>query len=195
MSSAIHSSHVVITAGLAEIAAGAIAMGLGGFLAAHGDAEHYASEREREAREIIDIPDAEKAEVVKVFQDYGLSDSEALTIATALSERPKAWVDFMMRFEHGLEEPEKGRAKKLEADLEGWCWWERERERVRRGTRKSEKGYEKASKREREGEREREERKRERERRKRASESESESEKERYRDERGGEEREETKNV
>jgi len=110
LSSAVHSSHVVITAGLAEIAAGAIAMGLGGFLAARGDAEHYDSERKREEREIIDIPEDEKAEVVKVFQDYGLNSAEAMTIATALSQRPKAWVDFMMRFELGLEEPEKGRA-------------------------------------------------------------------------------------
>jgi len=110
LSSAVHSSHVVITAGLAEIAAGAIAMGLGGFLAAHGDAEHYASERNREEREIVSIPEDEKAEVVKVFEDYGLSNSEATAIAAALSQRPKAWVDFMMRFELGLEEPEKGRA-------------------------------------------------------------------------------------
>jgi VIT1/CCC1 family predicted Fe2+/Mn2+ transporter len=109
LSGAVHSTQVVITAGLAEIAAGSIAMGLGGFLAARGDAEHYYSERKREEREIVEIPEEEKAEVVKVFRDYGLSDSEAATIAESLSRRPKSWVDFMMRFEVGLEEPQKGR--------------------------------------------------------------------------------------
>jgi VIT1/CCC1 family predicted Fe2+/Mn2+ transporter len=109
LSGAVHSTQVVITAGLAEIAAGSIAMGLGGFLAARGDAEHYYSEQKREEREIVEIPEEEKAEVVKVFRDYGLNDSEAATIAESLSQRPKAWVDFMMRFELGLEEPPKGR--------------------------------------------------------------------------------------
>jgi vacuolar iron transporter family protein len=109
LSGAVHSTQVVITAGLAEIAAGSIAMGLGGFLAARGDAEHYYSEQKREEREIVEIPEEEKAEVVKVFRDYGLNDSEAATIAESLSQRPKAWVDFMMRFEVGLEEPQKGR--------------------------------------------------------------------------------------
>lgn len=85
-------------------------MGLGGFLAARGDAEHYDSERKREEREIIEMPEEETAEVVRVFQDYGLSAGEAQTIAESLSKRPKAWVDFMMRFEVGLEEQEKGRA-------------------------------------------------------------------------------------
>jgi VIT1/CCC1 family predicted Fe2+/Mn2+ transporter len=110
LSGAVHSSHVVITAGLAEIAAGSIAMGLGGFLAARGDAEHYESERRREEREIVEMPAEEKAEVRKVFQDYGLHTEEAGALAESLSQRPKAWVDFMMRFEVGLEEPEKGRA-------------------------------------------------------------------------------------
>ncbi len=110
LSGAVHSSHVVITAGLAEIAAGSIAMGLGGFLAARGDAEHYASERRREEREVVEMPDEETAEVVRDFQDYGLSEIEASTIADSLRQRPKAWVDFMMRFEVGLEEPEQGRA-------------------------------------------------------------------------------------
>jgi len=109
LSGAVHSAHVVITAGLAEIAAGSIAMGLGGFLAARGDAEHYHSERKREEREIVEMPVEEKAEVVKVFRDYGLTESEATTIAESLSQRPKAWVDFMMRFEIGLEAPEQGR--------------------------------------------------------------------------------------
>ena len=90
---------------------------LGGFLAAKGDAEHYASERAREEREIVEMPAEETAEVVKVFQDYGLSATEAATIADSLSKRPEAWVDFMMRFEVGLEEPEKGRAFRSAATI------------------------------------------------------------------------------
>ncbi len=117
LSGAVHSSHVVITAGLAEIAAGSIAMGLGGFLAARGDAEHYNSERRREEREIVEMPAEEKAEVRKVFQDYGLRPEEAGALAESLSQRPQAWVDFMMRFEVGLEEPEKGRAFRSAATI------------------------------------------------------------------------------
>ena len=110
LSGAVGSSHVVITAGLAEIAAGSIAMGLGGYLAARGDADHYAVERKREENEIVELPEEEKREVKKIFSGYGLTESEAVVLTEALSARPKAWVDFMMRFELGLEEPESGRA-------------------------------------------------------------------------------------
>lgn len=101
---------IIITAGLAEIAAGAIAMGLGGYLAARSDAEHYAKEREREKREVIEIPEEEKREVAQVFHSYGLSDEESEPIVEALSKHPKKWVDFMMRFELGLEKPDPKRA-------------------------------------------------------------------------------------
>lgn len=104
------SSHIIVTAGLAEIAAGSIAMGLGGYLAARGDAEHYASERLREEREVEIVPEKEKAEVAEVFEAYGLTPDEAGPVVEALSRRPKAWVDFMMRFELGLEEPDPKRA-------------------------------------------------------------------------------------
>jgi vacuolar iron transporter family protein len=110
LSGAVASAHVVITAGLAEIAAGSIAMGLGGYLAARGDADHYAAERRREEQEIIDIPQQEKHEVAKVFAAYGLTPTQTVAITEALSANPKAWVDFMMRFELGLKEPEPGRA-------------------------------------------------------------------------------------
>jgi VIT1/CCC1 family predicted Fe2+/Mn2+ transporter len=110
LSGAIASTHVVVTAGLAEIAAGSIAMGLGGYLAARSDAEHYASERLREEKEIVTLPEEEKLEVTKIFESYGLSRSETSTVVEALSERPVAWVDFMMRFELGLEKPDPGRA-------------------------------------------------------------------------------------
>jgi len=104
--------HIVVTAGLAEIAAGSIAMGLGGFLAARGDAEHYASELRREYREIEEIPQDEKEECSLVLQQYGLSAEMSAPIVEALSHNPKAWVDFMMRFELGLEEPDPSRAWK-----------------------------------------------------------------------------------
>jgi VIT1/CCC1 family predicted Fe2+/Mn2+ transporter len=110
LSGAIDNSHIVVVAGLAEIAAGSIAMGLGGYLAAKSDAEHYASERQREAREVEEIPDEEAREVQKVFADYGLSHEESVPVVQALTRKPKEWVDFMMRFELGLEEPDPKRA-------------------------------------------------------------------------------------
>jgi vacuolar iron transporter family protein len=110
LSGAVTSTGIIVTAGLAEIAAGSIAMGLGGYLAAKSDAEHYASERRREEREIREIPDAEEAEVREVLLTYGLTTEESEPVVRALSQRPKAWVDFMMRFELGLEEPDPRRA-------------------------------------------------------------------------------------
>jgi vacuolar iron transporter family protein len=110
LSGAIDNSHIVVVAGLAEIAAGSIAMGLGGYLAAKSDAEHYASEREREVREVQEIPEEEAREVQKVFADYGLSQEESVPVIQALTRKPKEWVDFMMRFELGLEEPDPKRA-------------------------------------------------------------------------------------
>jgi VIT1/CCC1 family predicted Fe2+/Mn2+ transporter len=110
LSGAVSSTAIIVTAGLAEIAAGSIAMGLGGYLAARSDAEHYASERRREQQEVGEKGEAEKEEVRKVFTSYGLTQEESAPIVEALSKRPQAWVDFMMRFELGLEEPEPKRA-------------------------------------------------------------------------------------
>ncbi|HWS98580.1 MAG TPA: VIT1/CCC1 transporter family protein, partial [Candidatus Methylomirabilis sp.] len=110
ISGAIDNSRLVVVAGLAEIAAGSIAMGLGGYLAARSDAEHYASERLREEREVEEIPDEEAREVQNVFTDYGLTRAEAAPVVEALTKKPKEWVDFMMRFELGLEEPDPKRA-------------------------------------------------------------------------------------
>jgi len=110
LTGAIASSHIVITAGLAEIAAGSIAMGLGGYLAARSDAEHYGSELERERLEVVEKPEVEKREVAEVFVAYGLTIEEAAPVVEALSRRPEAWVDFMMKFELGLEKPEPHRA-------------------------------------------------------------------------------------
>lgn len=110
LSSAVNSTDIIITAGLAEVAAGAIAMGLGGYLAAKSDAEHYASELERERQEIAQVPEREKSEVTELFRSYGLTDEQAAPLVQSLSENPQAWADFMMRYELGLEKPESKRA-------------------------------------------------------------------------------------
>lgn len=110
ISGAVTAAGIVVTAGMAEIAAGAIAMGLGGFLAARTDYEHYRSEVEREYYEIEMVPDLERAEVAQVFLDSGLSDQQTKPFVDALSADRKRWVDFMMRFELGLEEPNPKRA-------------------------------------------------------------------------------------
>ena len=110
LSGAIDQSAIIVTAGLAEIAAGSIAMGLGGYMAAKSDAEHYAKEREREKREVAEIPHEEMREVAEVFQAYGLSEDETWPIVQALKRQPRNWIDFMMRFELGLEKPDPRRA-------------------------------------------------------------------------------------
>src|SRR3954453_9478536 len=100
------STAIIVTAGLAEIAAGSIAMGLGGYLAARSDAEHFANEKQREEREVLNVPDVEELEVAEVFQRYGLTDAEIEPVLRAFRNNHPAWVDFMMRFELGLEEPD-----------------------------------------------------------------------------------------
>ncbi len=104
-------THVVVIAGLAEIAAGSIAMGLGGYLASRGDSEHYASERRREEMEVVERTRDEEEEIYGIFEEYGVTRAESDSVLQALKRNPKAWVDFMMRFELGLEEPEVHRAR------------------------------------------------------------------------------------
>jgi len=103
--------HVVVIAGLAEIAAGSIAMGLGGYLAARTDRDHYMSERQREIRECIELPEKETEEVAEVFRGYGMSEVEMQPVVKAICSDQKRWVDFMMRFELGFEEPDPLRAR------------------------------------------------------------------------------------
>jgi VIT1/CCC1 family predicted Fe2+/Mn2+ transporter len=110
ISGAIASTHIVVTAGLAEVAAGSIAMGLGGFLAAKGDAEHYQSELRREESEILQVPEREAQEIVDLFKDYGVTEAEAAPVVAALRREPASWREFMMRFELGLEAPDPKRA-------------------------------------------------------------------------------------
>lgn len=104
------STLIIVTAGIAEIAAGSIAMGLGGFLASKGDAEHYDNELEREYHEIKAVPEREEAEIIEIFAEYGVSAVECGPVLEALKRNPDKWVDFMMKFELGLEKPEVNRA-------------------------------------------------------------------------------------
>lgn len=110
LSGAVESSSIILTAGLAEVAAGAIAMGLGGYLAARTDIEHFASERAREDREVVEVPHKEIAEVTGILTTYGLTPEDAARVTRSIAADPKRWVDFMMRFELGLEEPDPRRA-------------------------------------------------------------------------------------
>ncbi len=110
LTAAVTSSEVIVTAGLAEVAAGAIAMGLGGFLAARSDQEHYASEEEREYEETVTLRDVELEEVATIFRGYGLEGAALQQVTAAIASDQKRWVDFMMRFELGLERPDPRRA-------------------------------------------------------------------------------------
>ena len=110
---------IIVTAGLAEIAAGSIAMGLGGYLAAKTDSEHYTSELDREYRETVELPEIETEEVAKVFREYGLSEAQMAPVVSAIISNQKRWVDFMMRFELGLEAPDPARAARSAATIAG----------------------------------------------------------------------------
>jgi VIT1/CCC1 family predicted Fe2+/Mn2+ transporter len=119
LSGAIETTGIIVTAGLAEIAAGSIAMGLGGYMAAKSDAEHYDSERAREVVEVSEKAEIEASEVAEVLRSYGLTTEESTVIVDALRKRPQAWVDFMMRFELGLEKPNPRRALISAATIAG----------------------------------------------------------------------------
>jgi VIT1/CCC1 family predicted Fe2+/Mn2+ transporter len=110
LSGAVDSTAIVITAGLAEIAAGSIAMGLGGYLAGRTEIEHYDSEERREYDEIEKLYDVEIRETKEIFAEYGLNEDLQNKVAHAIAQDKKKWVDFMMRFELGLERPDKNRA-------------------------------------------------------------------------------------
>jgi vacuolar iron transporter family protein len=111
LSGTVASTAIVVVAGLAEIAAGSIAMGLGGYLAARTDRDHYESERAREFRETVELPEKETEEVADVFRAYGMTEEEIGPVVRAISSDRTRWVDFMMRFELGFEEPDPKRAR------------------------------------------------------------------------------------
>jgi vacuolar iron transporter family protein len=112
LSGTLSSCRLIVTAGLAEIAAGAIAMGLGGYLAARTDVHHFESERRREEKETEEIPEVEAEEVASLFRSYDLDESVIQTLVEAIRADKQRWVDFMMKFELGLERPDANRALK-----------------------------------------------------------------------------------
>ncbi|GAA3962587.1 VIT1/CCC1 transporter family protein [Hymenobacter antarcticus] len=112
LSGAVASSGLVITAGLAEIVAGSIAMGLGGYLAGRTEVEHYETELGRERREVHEVPDVERAEVDELLAEMGLSAATRQLALKELTADPEQWVRFMMKYELGLEEPDPKQAPK-----------------------------------------------------------------------------------
>jgi len=117
LSGAVQSNAIVITAGIAEIVAGSIAMGLGGYLAGKTEQEHFQSELRREYAEVENIPEQEKGEVKLVFAQYGLSDHTQNQIVGELAKDKHKWVDFMMKYELGLEKPDVNRARNSAATI------------------------------------------------------------------------------
>jgi VIT1/CCC1 family predicted Fe2+/Mn2+ transporter len=117
LSGAVQSNAVVITAGIAEIVAGSIAMGLGGYLAGKTEQEHYQNELKREYAEVEAIPEKEKDEIKLVFAQYGLNESTQNIIADELAMDKDKWVDFMMQYELGLEKPDVNRARNSAATI------------------------------------------------------------------------------
>jgi len=117
ISGAVDNNMIILTAGLAEICAGAIAMGLGGFLAGKTEEEHYYSELQREYNEVEEKYEMEKQEVRDVFAEYGLSKELQNCIADELAKDKDKWVDFMMRYELGLEKPDSKRATKSAGNI------------------------------------------------------------------------------
>lgn len=109
LSGAVDQTSIIVVAGLAEIIAGSISMGLGGYLAAKNEADHYQNELKREHEEILLVPEKERQEVAHIFSSYGLNEQEITPILDKLTQNPDRWVDFMMRYELNLEEPDKHR--------------------------------------------------------------------------------------
>ncbi|GAC1373373.1 MAG: VIT1/CCC1 transporter family protein [Hymenobacter sp.] len=119
LSGAVSSSGLVITAGLAEIVAGSIAMGLGGYLAGRTEVEHYAAEQAREHREVAEVPDVERREVQELLAEMGLSSATQALAVQELTADPQQWVKFMMKYELGLEEPDPKQAPKSALTIAG----------------------------------------------------------------------------
>src|SRR5207249_10728399 len=119
LTGAMETTWIIVVAGLAEVAAGAIAMGLGGYLAARSEAEHYESERTREHHEVREKPEAEVAEVMEVLEGYGVKAEEARPLVDSLRRNPQGWVGFMMRFELALERPDPRRALRSAVTIAG----------------------------------------------------------------------------
>ena len=112
ISSAVSDNHIVTTAGIAEIIAGSIAMGLGGYLAGKTEQEHYVTELKREYAEVDKVPEKEKEEIREIFKEYGLSENAQHIVVEELALNKDKWVEFMMKYELGLDKPDQNRARK-----------------------------------------------------------------------------------
>jgi VIT1/CCC1 family predicted Fe2+/Mn2+ transporter len=112
LSGAVHDTHVIVIAGLAEVVAGSIAMGLGGYLAGKTEIDHYNAEEKREVYEVENMPEKEKEEVRVIFANMGMSEATQIQVVEEMARDKAKWVDFMMRYELGLEKPDAHRARK-----------------------------------------------------------------------------------
>lgn len=112
LSGAVSATNIIIIAGIAEIAAGSIAMGLGGYLAGKTEIDHYNSELKREYDEVEKVPQKEKEEVKEFFQNLGLSEEVQQQAVAEMTKDKKVWVDFMMKYELGLDKPDPARARR-----------------------------------------------------------------------------------
>ncbi|HEV7214042.1 MAG TPA: VIT1/CCC1 transporter family protein [Chloroflexota bacterium] len=119
LSGAVQNHWLVVIAGAAEMAAGSIAMGLGGYLAAQSDTDSYRAEQERERREIVEVPDVEREEVRAIFAGYGLTGQSLEAAVDAIAHDATSWTQFMMREELGLQAPEPGRALRSSVTIGG----------------------------------------------------------------------------
>lgn len=111
LSGAVSSTSIIVVAGLAEIAAGSIAMGLGGYLAGKTEIDHYNAEQKREEWEVDHLPEKEKEEVREIFADMGMSPETQKIVVEEMAKDKQKWVEFMMRYELGLEKPNPKRAR------------------------------------------------------------------------------------
>ena len=112
LTGAVANSSIIVIAGIAEIVAGSIAMGLGGFLAGKTEQDHYSSELKREYEEVDRLPEMEKKEVKEFFEGIGLSEELQVKATEEIAKDKKQWVNFMMKFELGLDKPDPKRATK-----------------------------------------------------------------------------------
>ena len=117
LSGAVSSSHIIVIAGLAEVVAGSIAMGLGGYLAGKTEIDHYNSELSRERYEVEHMPEEEKREVQVIFADMGMSEETQRQVVEEMAKDKEKWIDFMMRYELGLEKPDAKRAARSAGNI------------------------------------------------------------------------------
>ncbi len=112
LSGAVSNSSIIVIAGIAEIAAGSIAMGLGGYLAGKTEQDHYSSEVKREHHEVENLREREIEETKEFFANIGLSKEIQDQATEEIARDKDRWVDFMMKYELGLEKPDPKRATK-----------------------------------------------------------------------------------